>query len=424
MHSFRNTQFQLNRGIIESLPSGTSRSGSSSSRRSARRSRRREASCDQEGCSMRTVQDRERTRRPTGTTLKRLTQIVGVLLCGLLLTGCLTLTLNHPRRTADGTLVVFLHEDGGYCPVSWDGVLHLVRDGERVPIPAASHAGLSAVLDLSPDEGEALYITQPSTTRSTTLYRVALHPQAVPQAVLETTDLISRAFWVDENSILLLRLDDEDLGTLEMLDLVTGRLEPLAGNLLSFAWLPAERTCVLLEADLVGSILRGSVVRWDPATGFRETLASFVLHESTPYSFLSEPDFMWDVSPDGLWVALCLYDANLLDPVVCEKTPSLYLIDVAQESASRIAVDAFMPSFSPDGTSLVYLAVPWDAWDERSVAMWRDLRSAETIPVPGSEGAEFVFWLSPTTLGLTFEDGRYLLIEIDPATRMFQILLD
>jgi len=342
-----------------------------------------------------------------------------------LLAGCL-FTMNHPQVTADGTVALFLSTDGGYMLFPETDVLHLLRDGEWVAVPGATLHGAGGLMDLSPDDAEALYVdVRPGEFRDplrSTLYRVALGPDAVPEPILETEDAIMKAVWVQEDRILLLRFGDGE-ATLQSLDPAAGRAEGLAGDLLSFEVLPGRAEVFLLAVDQNGEPSIGSVVRWDLVTDRRETLATVVLSEATVEAFVMMPgDVLWDVSPDGAWVALSLYDGTMIEPAVEVEVPSLYLVDTEFGEAERIALEALMPAFSPDGAALIYAV---GAEDGLAVLMYRDLASGESMRVPGSEGLSTAFWLSPTTLGLTFESGEdhYRLVELDLTTEQTRELV-
>lgn len=335
-----------------------------------------------------------------------------------LLAGCL-FTMNHPQVTADGTVALFLSTDGVYMLFPETDVLHLLRDGEWVAVPGATLHGAGGLMDLSPDDAEALYVdVRPGEFLDplrSTLYRVALGSDAVPEPILETEDAIMKAVWVEEDRILLLRFGDGE-ATLESLEPATGRTEELARGLLSFDVPPGRAEVLLLTVDRNGEPSIGSVVRWDLVTDRRETLAIVVLSEATVEAFAMMPgDVLWDVSPDGAWVALSLYDATVIEPTVEVEVPSLYLIDVEAGSAERIAGEGILPGFRPDGTGLVYLTA---TEDENPVAMLRDLLSGETAEIPQTEGVSSVCWLSPTILGLTFEADadRHRLVELDLTT--------
>jgi len=337
----------------------------------------------------------------------------------LLLTGCL-LTVNHPRLAPDGTMAVFLESDGGYTLFPETGVLHLLQDGVWIPAPAATLDGNGGLLDLSPDGTKALYVETGSEglfePTMSTLYQVTLEPAAVPIALWETEDSVAKAVWTEDRRILLIAFDDEDLGALLALDPVTGETERLTDGLLSFETLPNSDEVIVLVGDDHYDLSLGWIARWDPATDTREALAAFFLNDATVelYSMLPH-EFLWDVSPDGAWIALCLNDSALLEPTIESEMPSLYLVDVAEGTAERPTVSALMPAFNPDGTGFVY-AVEGD--DETAVLMWRDLASEEAEAIPGTEGVSSAFWLSSTRLGMTFElDGnRYRLVEFDVTT--------
>lgn len=345
----------------------------------------------------------------------------------VLLTGCL-LTVNHPRLAADGALVLFLEGDGAYTLFPEMGVLHLLRDGKLVAIPGAPLSEGGGLLDLSPDGSEALYVDvqtgEPLGPVASTVYRVALRPEAVPKAVWETTNVIARTAWVLEEWIFLLQFGGDDLGTLLALDLRTGETERLADDLLSFAALPNKEQFILIAADEGARVPLGIVVRLDPTTGLRETLAAFALAEGTVEFYATLPhELLWDVTRDGAWVALCLHDATLVNPPTEMEVPGLYLIDTASGTANRIASEALMPAFRPDGSVLVYAV---EGEEGTGVLMWQDLESGYTTAIPGSEGLATAFWLSDTRLGLTFEDANdcYRLVELDLTTETYHELLD
>jgi hypothetical protein len=342
------------------------------------------------------------------------------------LSGCL-FSVNHPQVTDDGAMVVFLERGGGYTLFSEGGALHILRDGEWTAVPGATLSGAGGLFDLSPDGTEALYVDvlaedlleQPKSA----LYRVGLQPDAVPEAIWETENAIAKAVWAEAGRILLLEFGDGDLATLHVLDPATGVAERSAGDLLSFEVLPQRGELIALVVDEGDGSPQGAVVRWSLETDVRETLASFALNEASLDSFIMLPhQLFWGVSPDGAWVALSLYDSTLIEPEVEAEAPSLYLIDVAEGEAQRIAAEGLMPTFNPDGTGLVYAAV---GEEESPVLMWRNLQSGRTIEIPGTAGVSTAFWLSPTRLGMTFEagDDRYRLLEFDLITEQTRELI-
>jgi hypothetical protein len=360
------------------------------------------------------------------STLLKTIKGIALLVPLVLLPGCL-LTVNHPRLAADGSLVFFLEEDGSYALFPETGVLHLLQDDELAAIPRATLGGAGGLLDLSPDGTEALYVDirtgEPLASITSTLYRIALQPEAVPTAVWETTNAIARAVWVKDEWVFFLQFGEGALGTLLALDLRTGEIDRLAGDLLSFAALPDEEQLLLIAADEGTRTPLGTVIRFDPLTGRRETLAAFVLNDETVEFFATLPhDLLWDATRDGTWVALCLHDATFVDPPVESEIPDLYLIDTVTATAQRIASEALMPAFRPDGSGLVYAVEGKEGAGE---LIWHDLQSEYTTAIPGTTGLSTASWLSDARLVLTFEAGedRYRLVDLDPTTKTFRALL-
>lgn len=325
----------------------------------------------------------------------------------LSLSGCF-FTVNHPVIGPDGTMAVFLDEAGAYALSVESGTLHLLRDGAWVPIPAATVSETGGVLDVSPDGSEFLYVDIQSVDLfgpiTSTLYRVQANPEAIPEALLETDSSIAKAVWTDEG-IYLLCVGEEDLGVLEVLDPETRELEWLHGYVLSFRFSPENKTIDLMGVDQDGDLIAGFVERWDRLTNRRPEQAIFILSDATIEAFLTLPhDFLWDVSPDGRWLALALYDPTMMEPVSEKEEPDLYLIDTESDTSERISVQGMMPAFSPDGTTLVFLTIKDGV---NAIAMQRDLSSGETSEIVGTEGVSTLFWIAENRLGLTFESDDY-----------------
>jgi len=347
--------------------------------------------------------------------MKRRTIVLLTLALVLPLSGCL-FTINHPVIGPDGTMAVFLDEEGSYDLSVETGVLHLLRDGDWLPIPAATVSDAGGVLDVSPDGSEFLYVDIESVDLFgpvvSTLYRVSADPEAVPEALLETESGIVKAVWTDEGIYLLL-IGEEDLGVLELLDPETGELTWLHGDLLSFS-IPSETgTIDLMGVDQDGDLIAGFVERWDRLTNRRSEQAIFILSEATIGAFLTLPiDFLYDVSPDGRWLAIALYDPVMMEPSVEQDAPDLYLVDTVGETSRRICVESVMPAFSPNGKTLVYMTSKDGL---TAIVMMRDLESGTTSEVIGSEGASTLFWIADARLGLTFEseDDPTRLVEIN-----------
>jgi len=351
--------------------------------------------------------------------MKRCLLVSFLIVLAAVLSGCL-FTINHPLARGDGSLVLFLTETGDYSLFPENGTLHLHRETGTMAIDAARLVDAGGVLCLSPDQTEALYVDVQSAEIfgpvTSTLYSVKLEANAVPERIYQTQSAVAKAVWGEGDRVLLLVFGEGDLGTLLLLNLSTGETDRLGGDLLSFAGPLANGRLVLLAADEVGRLAVGLIIQWDPITEEEIEVASFVLDESTFESFAALPhDFFWDVSPDGAWVALCVYDATVTAPAMDAETPSLYLIDVTEQVSQRIAAEAILPSFSPDGSVLSYVS----ATDGQvGILMLRDLSSGQTTAVPGTEGISTTFWISATKIGLTFDAGEdnHRLVELDLET--------
>jgi len=346
--------------------------------------------------------------------MKRRTLALLPLILVLLLSGCL-FTINHPVIGPDGTMAVFLDEADGYALSVESGTLHLLRDGDWLPIPAATVSETGGVLDVSPDGSEFLYIDIESIDLfgpvTSTLYRVAADPEAIPEALFETDNSIAKAVWTVEGIYLLL-FGEEDLGALELLDPETGELTWLHGDLLSFS-IPSETGTVdLMGVDQDGDLIVGFVERWDRLTNQRPEQAIFILSKASIEAFLTLPhDFLFDVSPDGRWLAITLYDPAMMEPAAEQEIPDLYLVDTELETSERICVEGVIPAFSLDGRALAYLTSPDGL---TAIVMLRDLELGETRAVVGSERASTLFWIAEDRLGLTFEsDDQTRLVEIN-----------
>ena len=350
--------------------------------------------------------------------MKRRTMVLLMLTVVLPLSGCL-FTINHPVVGPDGTMALFLDEAGGFALSAESSTLHLLRDGDWLPIPAATTSDAGGVLDVSPDDSEFLYVDLESIDlfgpMTSTLYRVKANQEAVPEALLETDSSIAKVIWTDEGIYLLLFAED-DLGTLELLDPETGELTRLHGDLLSFS-IPSEaETIDLMGVDQDGDLIAGVVERWDRLTNRRPEQAIFILSEATIETFLTLPhDFLYDVSPNGRWLAIALYDPAMMEPITEQDVPDLYLVDTESEISERISVEGVMPAFSPNGKSLVYMTSKDGL---TPIVMLRDLESGTTSEILASKGASTLFWIADGRLGLTFEldDDYARLVEINLAS--------
>ena len=335
------------------------------------------------------------------------------------MTGCL-FTMNHPVVLPDGTMAVFLEETGAYVLFSEGGTLHLLDGGGWLPVPAASLTTGGGLLDRSPDGSELLYVDvdgeDPFGPMTSTLYRVRADAEAVPEAVWETEESIARAAWMEDGRILLLLLGEEEFGSLAWLSLEDGSLEILRRDVLSFV---ADRESGRIDAlriDQDGDLVAGFVERYhsDVPGGRDQTV--FHLSEQTMEIYLVLPhDLLWDVSSDGRWIALSLFDPTIIEPESDQDVPSLYLVDTETDDVERVSHEGLAPAFSPDGRWMAYL-VPID--EETPQVLLRDLASGSVREVPEGEGASSLLWVDSDLLGLVFEDDddEATLLELSLAT--------
>ena len=341
----------------------------------------------------------------------------------LLLSGCL-FSINQPLVMPGGSIALFLEADGSYALAPEGGVLHLFRNDAWIPVPGAALSVTGSLLDVSVDGAELLYMNVESDELfeppGMTLHCVATEPNAVPTRLLETERWIAKAAWTREGEILLLFFGDEAAGTLERLNRATGELEVLQDSVLSFEYHAEDGTIDLVGIDQDGDLVAGYVERWDPATERRSELTVFVCNQPTIELYAMLPHaLLWNASSDGRWLALALYDATMMEPLLEQDAPDLYLVDAEFEAVERIAVGGVMPAFSPDSRTLAYLTAATGVMDGgTAVIRTRDLTTGTESVVPVSLGASTLLWLGPNRLGMIFEedDDHARLVEIDLAT--------
>jgi len=345
----------------------------------------------------------------------------------LLLIGCL-FSINHPLVGPDGTIALFLNEDGRFTLFPETGTLHLLRNGEFIAVPGVSISEPSGVLDWCPDGTEILFVQigtdEESEQTVWTLYRVAASPDAVPVVVLESEEPIRDAAFALEGCIAVLRYGEEDAGALELLDPDTGALESVFDDVLGFRLDRTRASLIVLHLVDEGPVPIGHVARWRLGVDDSQTLAMFTLGEELLGTYHRVTDaLLWDVDPYGRWIALALYDQTLLDPPVEDEFPALYLIDTVEEDARQISPTVHVLTFSPDGSRLAYIA---SDDGEGGYAVVYDLELSQSGPVSGGAGATTCFWMGPDELGLAFEsdDDTHRLVTIQLDTGEVTVLLE
>ncbi|MDD5264373.1 MAG: hypothetical protein PHU43_06005 [Candidatus Bipolaricaulis sp.] len=350
-----------------------------------------------------------------------------LLVLPLFLSGCL-FSANQPVLGPSGDSALFLADDGTYSLFAEAGTLRILKGNEFISIPAATLSGPGGVLDWALDGTRILYSTLEEGVDfgayTWLLCRVDVSADAVTDVVLQSDAAIARAAFAADGGILVLRAAEESFGLLERLDPATGVLERVADDVIGFRLGVDRETLTLVVGEKVGSLARAHVVRVAAGTGERLELASFLLNEQTlsAYSLLPH-GFLWDVDPSGRFVALSVYDQVLVSPAYEDEVTALYLIDTQEATSLRLTRMGIAPSFSPDGSSLLYLTSSDGAL---SYAAVREIATGATARVVGSNGAVACSWLGPRALALAFEAGndRYRLIRVDLETGEATVLAE
>ncbi|MGB2982394.1 MAG: hypothetical protein WBC63_00865, partial [Candidatus Bipolaricaulia bacterium] len=203
-----------------------------------------------------------------------------------------------------------------------------------------------------------------------------------------------------------------------------GEPQEIFDDVLAFRLDPTRTEMVALHLNDEGPVPIGRVARWRLEEDDSDTLAVFGLGEQMLETYCVFSDaILFDVDITGRWVAFAVFDQVMIDPLIEEETPTLYLVDTVTESAQRIAEIGFLPSFSPDGRKLAYMTS--DDGDTGHAALF-DLETQESAPVPASLGASTCFWLSNSLLGLTYEleDDAYWLVTVDINTGESAVLVE
>ena len=232
-------------------------------------------------------------------------------------------------------------------------------------------------------------------------WRLVRLPLAGDPEVLLRADypLVSPRYEQTGSAVLYLAAPEEK-PELHRLDLSTGEEELLSPDVL--AYLPSPE----------GLFLVSSAGEFTGPAG--EVLASFHCPEEDCQLFL----FLWprlflDISPTGESLALVVADRpGLISPEV-DPVTSLYLVNLEEGTAERLATPALSPSFSPDGTKLAFTA---GTPDGKQFVYVHDLDSQETTQLPGSEGAFWVRWGQTGIIAaVEDEEGRDRLLRWDGA---------
>jgi hypothetical protein len=349
--------------------------------------------------------------------VKRTLQVF--LLCAsvAVLAGCL-FDMNLPVVDSEGGVFVFLSEDGAYLPFAEGGTLHRFFDGRWIPFPLVELENAGAVLALSPDGEELLYLDvlseslfDPPVSRIYHLSTVC-PASAAPRLVAEIRQPVVRAAW-SSWGILVLTMDAEGEGRIRRLDLSSGEIETLRRGVLSFL---VRNDLLVFSVEAFGDLGIGTIDQWDPERDIWKHLASVAVGQDTAMIFRSLPHAMlWDATEDGMGMALAIYSVSVLYPELQDSSPSLYLLDLEEASSRRVAVTGLMPAFSPDGTQLAFIG----GSDEQALHVEiLSVKDGDRQTLEGTEGVQTVHWVGPDRLWVVREDEseQVFLVEIEVST--------
>jgi len=344
----------------------------------------------------------------------------------VLLTGC-GLPFNRPAVGPGGTIALFLDEEGAYDLLPTEASLTLIEDGALTRLEAVTTTGDAGALAWSPDARELVYLETESGSWglpiSWTLWLTGIETDSQPVVLLRSEDAITNPAFTPEGDITYLRVDEESTGHLMRYDRETGEHTELLEAILSYRPAESGSAFTVIRGDTEGVLRSAHVATVDPGTHKSEELASFFLNAEVEETFLFFPAcFLWDLDSTGRWLALALFDQVLITPEVEVDGPSLYLIDIEQETAERLTAEGVAPTFSPDGALLAYIG---PVEEDTNVAHLFDLATWSPRRISGSEGAAALFWIDRETLGLALEsdDDTYRLVAHDLDTGKLRPLL-
>jgi len=345
----------------------------------------------------------------------------------VLLTGC-GLPFNRPAIGPDGTIALFLDEEGAYNLLPSGASLALVEDGTLTRLEAVATAGDAGALAWSPDGKELVFLETESGSWglpiSWTLWLTGIEADSQPAMLLHSEEAIIDPAFTPEGDITYLRVDEEATGHLMRYSRSTNTHIQLLEGVLSYRPARSGSTLTIIRAGDEGALRTAHVVTYDPGTGRIEEIASFFLGGEMEETLLLFPAcFLWDIDSSGRWLSLALFDQVLITPQVEVDGPSLYAVDVEQEMAERLTTEGVAPTFSPDGMLLAYIG---PVEEDTNLAFLFDLETWNTSRVRGSEGAAALFWIDEDTLGLALEskDETYRLVAYVPGTGELRPLVE
>lgn len=332
--------------------------------------------------------------------------LVSLLLVGMsFLSGCLV-PFNLPVEGPGGELAVVLGEAGEYEPwITAGGAVWLVgKDGalERPLLRLGEREGAGDLV-WSPqgDELLATVVVQGEGLPFPQEWRLVCLPLAgAPEVLLEAGyPLLSPTYLQTESTVLYIAAPEERL-ELHRLDTRTGEDELLAADVLTYLTFRGQVFTISRGGELAGPA-------GDPLVGFD-------CPEEDCQMFLSLwPRLFIDLAPSGEFLALVVADRPGLTLPEVDPITSLYLVNLAEGAAARLAPPALSPSFSPEGYQLAFVAAPPGG---RQLVYIYDVASGEMMPLPGSEGAVWTRWgKTGISVAVEREEGGYSLRRWDGA---------
>lgn len=323
--------------------------------------------------------------------MKRATT-VGLALCALFLSGCVW-SVNVALEGPDGLVAVVLSPEGGYDVFPEGGTIWVLdQEGYPVGDPFVLGEGQHArVCDWSPDGSFLLVVlTDVDEDGFPIRWRVVELPvTGDPHEVLVSEDLILSPRYLSADILVYLKAGDEQV-SLCSLAIATGAEEVLHEDALAFL-----------------SVGEGAYVLGEDGT-FR-TLAGEELpirlecpEESCQPSFLFFSELVLAMDGTGRYLAIVLGEEPALVNPKVERMPTLYLVDLFEESAERIATPALSPTFSPDGGKIAFVGQALDR-PVQEIFLF-DLATGAYEAIPGSEAAVWVRWGKHGLLAAMGED--------------------
>ncbi len=345
-----------------------------------------------------------------------------ILLIGLVLFlgGCI-FPFNRPAVGPEGTIALFVNQEGKYDFFAQSGTLALVRDGRISLLENATIETGGGSIAWSPEGDELIYLEmEPSELGLPETWKLQLvKPQTSSEKVtlLTSPEPILNPAFTPEGDITYLRgSEEEEIIHLFVYDRAKDAHLPMLEDVLSYRYSSSKATLAVIRTKGKEDLQLATVSTYNPDNEEITELAKFYLSKEMQETFLMLPAFfLWDIDTSGKWIALTLYDRILIEPEVTGGEPSLYLINTEEETGEQIAAIGAMPVFSPDGNFLVYIGSAKEEKDQQITCIY-NLQTGQQEQIEGSLGTSGLFWIDKQSLGIIFET--------DEGYRIAKYLLD